>query len=58
MLSELPRPTRESLPFQRRGEHLASRGRGTQYDNGPARCARHQLPAVQGDGRLEVRQGV
>ena len=55
---ELPRPTRQSLPLQRRREHLAIRRQRTQHDDGPAHRAGYHVPAVQGDGGVEVRQGV
>ena len=55
---ELPRPTRQSLPLQCRGEHFAIGRQRTQHDDGSAHCAGYNVPAVQGDGGVEVRQGV
>ena len=54
-IAELPRPTRQSLPLQRRRQHLAIRRLGAEYDDGSAYCQGYNVPAVQGDGGVEVR---
>ena len=54
-LAEFPRPTRQSLPLQLRRQHFAIRRLGTEYDDGSAYCQGYNVPAVQGDGGVEVR---
>lgn len=56
--AELPRPAWESISLQLCRELYRWRAERTQHDHRKAHCSRHLMPAVQGDRRLEIRQGI
>ena len=43
---ELPWPTRQSLPLQRRRQHLSVRSHGSEYDYRPAYRTGYNVPTV------------
>ena len=53
--SELPGPTRQSLPLQRRRECIPRRSHRTQHDDWQTHSAGYFVLAVQGYGGMEVR---
>lgn len=54
----LPRPAWQGVPVRLRRQYHTRRARGAEHDDREAYRARHQLQAVQGDCRVEVRQGI
>lgn len=54
-LSQLPGPTRQSLPLQRRRKCVPRRSHRTQHDDWQTHSAGYFVLAVQGYGGVEVR---
>lgn len=58
MLVGFPRPTWQSIPLQLRRQHHPIGSRGAEYDDRKTCGSGYCVPAVQGDSRVEIRQGV